>query len=533
MRFDRVFRAVLGYEAKVRTTSLALAAVLAVAVPRVPLAQGPEVQDFNFYNTDISLVLKALAEVTGVEFVEDVPISGKVTIHVAKRAPLEEVLETILKPLGLTWQAVGNVFHIGLKPGERAARDRPGYVQKTFALKNISAGEAGRLLRKSLRARGIVSVDRPMNQVTVTVAPALLPEMENIIKAADVQRSRKLVAVRVKIMEIVKTKDFDSEVSWEFHKYNATWTVANNPTNYAYRLSTDRGSFDNSYYNNALTYKFGLYGIDQVAARLRLQVTTDQLETLSEEDVILLEGKEATITINEKVPNDKQSKYQDIGTILIIKKPEVTSDGFIKFEVETTMARRKNVNDTSIWGAQLNRYIKTKVNVLNGDTARLGGLISQTEDVREDKMPLLGDLPLLGFLFKRYRLDTERKELVMLISPSIVEDVPPHGRRTPGITALAVWLVPGTTHAVLDWSEDIPVDNVGIFQYRVYRDLKPVTSVAGLTPVASDVPRAASSWVDETPKRRGATYYYAVTALDGAGNQQAVSNSPAITIPKR
>ena len=150
MNVDRVFRAVLRYKSKVRITSLVLAASLALVAPRASLAQGPEVQDFNFYNTDISLVLKALAEVTGIEFVEDVPISGKVTIHIAKRTPLEEVLETILKPLGLTWQAVGNVYHIGLKPGERAARDRPGYVQKTFSLRNISAGEAGRLLRKSL-----------------------------------------------------------------------------------------------------------------------------------------------------------------------------------------------------------------------------------------------------------------------------------------------------------------------------------------------------------------------------------------------
>jgi len=47
------------------------------------------------------------------------------------------------------------------------------------------------------------------------------------------------------------------------------------------------------------------------------------------------------------------------------------------------------------------------------------------------------------------------------------------------------------------------------------------------------VSRAASSWVDDLPKKRGATYYYNVIAVDGAGNEQAISNSPGLTIPRR
>ena len=102
---------------KLRSLLAALAAIaLLAAVPSVVRA-APEVQDFNFYNTDIHLILKALAEVTNVTFVEDVPLEGKVTIHAAEKTPLDEVLENILRPLGLTWRIVGNVYHVGLRSG--------------------------------------------------------------------------------------------------------------------------------------------------------------------------------------------------------------------------------------------------------------------------------------------------------------------------------------------------------------------------------------------------------------------------------
>lgn len=534
----------------VSTLVLAGGAPIATAPAR---AEGPEVQDFNFYNTDLHLVLKALAEVTGVTFVEDVPVSGKVTVHVGKRTGIDEVLETILKPLGLQWRPVGNVYHIGWKGGEVPSALKPGYVQRVFALKHVAAGEAARQLRKFLRAQGIVSVDRGMNQVTVTMPPSLVSKVEDMIKGIDVETGRRLVSIRIKVLEFRREVDRLTEATVSYSKYNASLGLASTFTdtlNYRRGWETGSGGIWGSwglqgaggnmdeytaFYPSAFTYRVGAWGITQFVARLKLEMTEDSLKVLTEPDVIVLDGQKAVIKIGQKIPlitND----YQDVGTQVTIT-PSIGKDGKVTLDINpaTISSRANTAGSASSGGASSldSREVTTKLSTLNGDTVRLGGLLKQQETESTRKIPVLGDLPLIGFLFRTTHPATIRQEVVLLISPSVVEDVPPHGRRSPGISALVAWLIPGTTSVVLDWSEDVPVDNVGVFQYKIYRDTRPIVSLARLSPIAEGIPRAASSWVDETPKRRGVTYYYNVIAVDGAGNAQAPSNSPAMTVPRR
>lgn len=530
----------------IRTATGTLLLAAAALQPLPAAADGPEIQDFNFYNTDLHLVLKALAEITSVTFVEDVPLTGKVTIHVVKRTGLDEVLETILKPLGLSVRIVGNVYHIGYKSGQIEARDKPGYVQKEYVLKYAAAGETARRLRKFLRARGIVSVDRGMNKVTVTMPNPLVAEVDNLVKAIDVEEGRKLISIRVKLLEIVKSGSKESNATFDYAKHNAALGVSSqfadilqNGRGYQNGAGGEwggRGNIDeyNAQYQDALTFKTGFYGITQTVVRLKLTESTDEIKTVSEPDVVVLEGQKAIVKIGQKVPLPT-SDYKDVGVDLTIT-PQLAKEGLITLEVNAMLSElSQGAFATFASGVSSldSREVSTKLTLVNGDTGRLGGLLRQEEQSRILKIPILGDIPLLGFFFRDSRPSTVRRELVVLISPSIVEDVPPHGRRTPGINALVAWMIPGTTNVVLDWSEDVPVDNVGVFQYRVYRDTRPILSTARLAPIADAIPRAASSWVDEGPKRRGVTFYYAVTAVDGAGNAQAVSNSPAITVPRR
>ncbi len=523
------------------TGALLLAATL--ALPHPARADGPEVQDFNFYNTDLHLVLKALAEVTGVTFVEDVPLTGKITIHVQQRTGIDAVLEQILKPLNLTVRVVGNVYHIGYQK-ERGIITKEGYVQKEYVLKYASAGETARRLRKFLRARGIVSVDRGMNKITVTMPNPLTGEVDTLVKSIDVDEGKKLIAIRVKLLEIVKSGSRESSATLDYAKHNASLGVS---SQFADILSNSRGNQNSgggawaspgnvdeytAQYQDALSFKTGFYGITQTVVRLKLTETTDEIKTVSEPDVIVLEGQKATVKIGEKI-TQPNSNYKDVGVDLTIT-PQLAKEGLVTLDVVASLTERIDNLFGGFGDPSLDtREVTTKLTLINGDTGRMGGLLRQEETSSIIKIPILGDLPLIGFFFRDARTTTVRRELVVLISPSIVEDVPPHGRRTPGISALVAWMIPGTTDVVLDWSEDVPVDNVGVFQYKIYRDVRPILSTARLAPIADAIPRAASSWVDETPKRRGVTFYYAVTAVDGAGNAQAVSNSPAITVPRR
>ena len=179
------------------------------------------------------------------------------------------------------------------------------------------------------------------------------------------------------------------------------------------------------------------------------------------------------------------------------------------------------------------REVDTKVDVISGATVRISGLLGTSNRKTEFKIPVLGDLPLLGYLFKVSTTTADRKELVILVSPHLVEHIPPRCATTAGISALAANLVVGTTDVLLDWSEDVPFDNIGVVRYHAYRDIRPIMGTANLIPLSREVRGDLTSWVDFTPKRRGVTYYYAVTAVDGAGNEQTVSNSVSVTVPRR
>ncbi len=389
-------------------------------------------------------------------------------------------------------------------------------------------------------------MDFALNQLTATIPPNLLQDTDNLITTADVESGKKLISVRVKILEIFRGANQETGAALEWQNYPASMGIG---STFADTLSSRRdwgdrseanGAVKNlaeylSAYRDAATFKVGAWGIDDVVARLRLTAYDNDLKEVSESDVSILEGQEATIKIGSRIPIDVGGgflRYEDSGLTLTVK-PQMAKEGNITLDVNGTRSTLTAEKSSEGINFQRNTEVKTSLSLINGDTGRLGGLLTTNELVHEDKIPILGDLPLFGFLFKSSKTTRGRTELVVLLSPSIVEDVPPHGRRSAGISALVAWLKPGTTDVVLDWSEDVPTDNVGIFRYKVYRDVRPVLSANRLAPVADTISRGASSWTDEAPKKRGATYYYAVTAVDGAGNEQAVSNSPAITIPRR
>ena len=179
------------------------------------------------------------------------------------------------------------------------------------------------------------------------------------------------------------------------------------------------------------------------------------------------------------------------------------------------------------------REVQTQVEVVSGGTVRIGGLLTTQIIKSETKIPVLGSLPLLGMFFRKTSSTETRKELVVLVSPRLVEKIPPRCATTAGISALKSSLVAGTTDVLLDWAEDVPFDNIGVVRYTVYRDTRPVLAIGGLNPLTREVRGDLTSWVDRTFKRRGVTYHYAVTAIDGAGNEQSVSNSPSVEVPRR
>jgi len=531
-------------------TALALAAALVMGGAVLAAQPVDYVDELNFYNTDLHLVLKSLGERTGYPFIEDVPVEGKVTIHISKRTPIAEVLDQMLRGLNLSWRLEKGVYHIDIKPQPRTVPLGKGLVARTYSLDFTAADEAAEAVRPSLSEFGKVTSDSGMNTITVTDVAEVQDSVKSILGGLDIEGRRPYqVSIQIKVLQIDHSNDSETKASLEWAKFDAFEGLA---STYAEPLNNDRG-FGNewsmtyqyganqladewyAYYPRGMTFKVGYFGIDQFVARFYALNTTSKLTMLSEPDVTVQDNTEARIVIGRKLPQKTSGggfQYYDTGVTLKVT-PKVGADGIIELNLNPQLTEQTGEINSRYIDYLQTREVNTRVEVASGGTVRLSGLNEVLEQGTEYKIPVLGDIPLIGKLFKRDIDTASGSELVILVSPHIVERVPPRCATTGGISALTASLLAGTADILLDWSEDVPYDNVGVVRYNVYRDVRPIVTMAGLTPLSREVRGDATSWVDRSPKRRGVAYYYAVTAVDGASNEQSVSNSPSVTVPRR
>ena len=259
------------------------------------------------------------------------------------------------------------------------------------------------------------------------------------------------------------------------------------------------------------------------------------------------DGTEARIQVGSRVPivtvnvttagTTSSFTYQDVNMVVQVT-PQSQRDGTISVQINPQL------NQISGWtpspGGAIpvidNREIRTKLFVNNGGTIRLGGMTKDKLTVSETKVPFLGDIPLIGLLFKTSRPDVEKSDIQILVSPHIVDYAPPRCQNTPWISQYEV-KVPGETDVLVDWKLDLPFGANGIYSYNVYRDVQIIADLSERRPFATGINGDSTSWMDTSKKRRGQTYYYVVTAVNPSGMEQAIDptgkSCAVITIPER
>jgi len=170
---------------------------------------------------------------------------------------------------------------------------------------------------------------------------------------------------------------------------------------------------------------------------LRALKQQGRLEVLSRPQIVTADNKPATINIGQKVPLVDQSRldaqnnlttqfrYEDVGVNLTVT-PKISPDGFVKMEIGTTNSAISSstveVNKGSTVPIINQRKANTTVSAQSGQTIIIGGLIGTTDDKRVKKMPVLGEIPYLGALFRTSTTKRERKELLIMLTPIVMEN---------------------------------------------------------------------------------------------------------------
>jgi general secretion pathway protein D len=176
---------------------------------------------------------------------------------------------------------------------------------------------------------------------------------------------------------------------------------------------------------------------------LRALQNEGKLEVLSRPQILTADNQEATINVGQRIPlvsdtrvTDQNStlssyKYESVGVSLTVT-PRISPDGFVKMDIGQTNSQISSANVEISKGVSIpiinQRSATTTVSVQSGQSILIGGLISTTDDVRTKKIPLLGSIPGLGFLFRSKSVNHERKELLIILTPQILVQAPGKGQ---------------------------------------------------------------------------------------------------------
>lgn len=423
----------------------------------------------NFQNIGIRPLLQIIADVAEVNMVVSDTVSGTMALRL-DNVPWDQALDIILTTQGLGKTRVGNVIMVApLK--EIAARQAAQFANynankqlvplhsEIIQINYAKASEIASLLQSSnnsfLSSRGRVSVDERTNTLLVQDVPDKIKEIRHLINRIDIPVRQVLIASRI----VIANNDFARDLGTRFgltigggDSNGLITTTTGSAAGASGILSGIQGGGDNqsviagtaldNRFNvslpaapksgNAGRLAFGILGSDYlIDLELSALQAEGRGEVVSSPRVITANAQEATIEQGVEIPY--QEAASSGATSVSFKKavlslkvtPQITPDGRIIMDLA--------VNKDSV-GQQVSdgrggsvpaidtRRVSTRVLVNDGDTVVLGGIYEQERNRSVSKIPLLGDIPLLGALFRNTHVDTSKAELLIFVTPKILKD---------------------------------------------------------------------------------------------------------------
>ncbi|GAB6137110.1 LysM peptidoglycan-binding domain-containing protein [Halanaerobaculum tunisiense] len=359
--------------------------------------------NLNFKEIDLKDAFRALADVADKNVITDSSVQGKVTVHLEEITFLAAV-ELLAKTNGLDYKVVNNTVLVAAPE-----KLRQGFGEKitdVFKLQNSEPQEVKKSL-DSLIKEGLIKVDDRTKSLVVTAYQSQIPMIKRVIKQLD--QAKRQVVLQARIEEMSRDRLEELGLNWDIGNFSS----------FKFSASDEE------------TVEIGNTGIGVNYKKfLRLLEDRGHASVLANPQITTVTGKEARINIGDQVPipqtnsdGETRVEFKDVGISLKIT-PRITSPNkvFIKVNPEVSIVSRYKELKTAKYPIISTRQAQTNVRVEDGQTIAIGGLIKEKELKNLSKVPFLGDLPILGKLFQSSSTEETKKELVIFITPKIIED---------------------------------------------------------------------------------------------------------------
>jgi type IV pilus assembly protein PilQ len=427
--------------------------------------------DIDLKDADVHNVLRLLADTGHVNIVTADDVSGTITIRM-RNVPWDQVLDVVLQAKGLGMVRQGNLIRVAPLSQLQKERELKLAQQKQeyeltpleTRLIPISYAQADELQARAkelLSPRGSLAVDERTNVLIARDIAANLNYIEELIRSLDTQTAQVLIEARI----VEATSKYLRDVGIQWGGDVTFGPATGNPTGVAFPASvaTAGGAYDNNtptaglspFTRTVATPNFavnlpaavgtgagGALGMTlgsldntlSLGVRLSAAESSGLVRIVSAPRVMVLDNREARINQGTLIPFAQvsalgvQTTFQEAKLQLLVR-PHVTADGSVSMHVklnrdEPDFTQTSPRGDPTI----LKREAETDLLVMDGHTAVIGGIYTRNTGRNLDQVPFFGDIPILGILFQRRRASDARGELVIFITPHIVNRAEALGR---------------------------------------------------------------------------------------------------------
>ena len=391
-------------------------------IPLFSLAQTKDNISITVKEVRLENVLRILSEKSGMIFISDPEIrTKKITLDLKAVAPLEALsIMTELYDLGFQQLGTSGKYLVTNKADIIVATQTTSYSCQFSEAKDLAESVKSFLTPDV----GQVYGDERTNTVIIQDTPAQIKELVSLMESLDTHT--KQVHIKSAIVEVSVSGDHERGLQWFSNKEGPDGLSSVFGTDFGYRGGTLIEPLTEPILPN-ISGGFGLGIIaENIDVVLGMLSKSNDLNLLSTPHLMVRDNKEAEIEVGDQIPYPKLNEFGLVtyefknATVKMALRVHVNNDSTVTIKLYPQANFQQGLTPDGIPIISTRRAV-TEVIVKNGQTVILGGLMQESDVISVQKIPLLGSIPLIGELFKYTQVAKKKTELLVLVTPQIVD----------------------------------------------------------------------------------------------------------------
>lgn len=389
--------------------------------------------NLEFRDTSVKMIFDGLSRTTGINFVFDREVkTDQRTTVILKNTSFDDAIDVILSTNQLEKKILNSSSVLIYPNTAQKNKEYQDLVVKAFYMSNVEAKNAANMLKTILKIKDVF-VDDKYNMLILRENIETIALAEKLINLHDLEEPE--VMLEVEVLEINRTSLLNLGL-----QVNSQFTIA--PLNDLIINSNQNGG-TNAATNNSQTLRLNdmkrlnsdLLGITLPSATLNLKKTDGDANLLANPSIRVRDREKAKIMIGDKVPVvtttssgnfvSENIHYLDVGLKLEVEPDIHLRDEIglkISLEVSSLVSSVRTNNGSQAYQIGT-RNFSSALRLRDGETQILAGLISDEDRSSANRIPLLGDLPILGRLFSNQTDNRQKTEIVLSITPHLIRNI--------------------------------------------------------------------------------------------------------------